>query len=96
MRENIKWRFSWFRNENGGGEGRGRGRGRGDPFQSETNKKGREKERLKRTVCTLQRYKCNAPFLHSPIVLLLYDLPLRDTAVHSSGFIIFFMLEKYF
>ena len=33
-RENIKWRFSWFRNKNDGGEGRGRG----DPFQSETTR----------------------------------------------------------
>ena len=68
----------------------------GEILSSQKQTRREERERLKRTVCTLQRYKCNAPFLHSPIVLLLYDLPLRDTAVHSSGFIIFFMLEKYF
>ena len=92
-RENIKRRFSWFRNENDGGERRRKRKGRSFPVRN----KGREKVRLKRTVCTLQRYKCNAPFLHSPMLLLYsYDLPLCDTAVRSSCFIIFFMLEKYF
>ena len=58
-RENIKWRFSWFRNENDGGERRRKRKGRSFPVR---NNKGRG------IVCTLQRYKCNAPFLPSPIL----------------------------
>ena len=78
-----KWKWWWRRKRKG--------------ISFPVRNKGREKVRLKRTVCTLQRYKCNAPLLPSPMLLLYsYDLPLCDTAVRSSCFIIFFMLEKYF
>ena len=59
-RENIKWRFSWYRNENDGGERRRKRKGRSFPVR---NNKGRG------IVCTLQRYKCNAPFCILPYSL---------------------------